>query len=113
MDWVFYNDQHKGNESTQANERTFEAWTRTSLGCIVSGVLIARFNLFMDKSHIGALCYVAIGALCVLISSYRYYHVFHLLQRGHFQPNKWGILVLSVFTFVATLISLFLVLLEL
>jgi putative membrane protein len=66
-----------------ANERTFLAWTRTSLGIFAFGCAVARFGGSNDtqktfdemKPIISGLILIACGIITLFYSIYRYYRI--------------------------------------
>ena len=89
----------------QANERTFLAWLRTSIGLIGFGFAIARFSLFLrelqssvtgqDKathsffsSQTIGVGLVIIGIILVALSAWRYNQVLWQIERGDYRPSR-------------------------
>ena len=72
-----------------ANERTFLAWVRTSIGVIAFGFLVERFDLFLafatpeaiihkiaiprsEFGHVAGLVLIILGMVMILISAIRF-----------------------------------------
>jgi uncharacterized membrane protein YidH (DUF202 family) len=106
-----------------ANERTFLAWIRTSIGIMAFGFVVEKFALFLEKmsyyfgksnlqeapSSFGAssvigIVLVAMGALMGLLSFGRYKKVEREIDEDNYQPSllldilvAMGILAIGVF----------------
>eukprot|EP01087_Luapelamoeba_hula_P007650 TRINITY_DN1868_c0_g1_i1.p1 TRINITY_DN1868_c0_g1~~TRINITY_DN1868_c0_g1_i1.p1 ORF type:complete len:157 (-),score=26.71 TRINITY_DN1868_c0_g1_i1:14-484(-) len=91
-----------------ANERTFLAWLRTSLGCIGLGVAVAKISL-TKYGQLAGLTFISVGAIFLLYSSYRYFTVLGLLNQGLFQVNKFGVGLIVVMAIIATIVSFIIV----
>lgn len=89
----------------QANERTFLAWLRTSIGLIGFGLAIARFSLFLRQfqatvtqqevssppffnSETLGLSLVVFGIAVIPLAAWRYNRVFWQIERGDYRPNR-------------------------
>jgi uncharacterized membrane protein YidH (DUF202 family) len=91
-----------------ANERTFLAWIRTSIGIMAFGFVVEKFALFIDKisyflgkghisevtphsslgySSIFGIILVAMGALMGLLSYARYKKVEREIDEDTYQPS--------------------------
>lgn len=90
-----------------ANERTFLAWTRTSIGIMAFGFVVEKFSLFvkematfLGKPHIentphilqGAssifgIALVALGALICLLAFIKYKMIFNQIEDKDFKPS--------------------------
>jgi putative membrane protein len=72
-----------------ANERTFLAWVRTSIGVIAFGFLVARFDLYLsimapqalqnkitvptgEFGHVAGLVLIVLGIAIMLVAAYRF-----------------------------------------
>ena len=76
-----------------ANERTFLAWTRTSLGIFGFGCAVARFggsnkmqttskhHYYETKPIMSGLLLIACGIMTLLYGIYRYYRINHQIMR--------------------------------
>jgi putative membrane protein len=79
--------QNFGDHS--ANERTFLAWVRTSIGVIAFGFLVARFDLYLsimapqalqnkitvptgEFGHVAGLVLIVLGIAIMLVAAYRF-----------------------------------------
>lgn len=107
-----------------ANERTFLAWVRTSIGIMAFGFVVEKFAIFMRKlayflgkaelskslpvssgySTIFGIMLVALGALMGLLAFIRYKKVESEISRNTYQPSllldilvAMGILVIGIF----------------
>ena len=101
------NNQHVLNNSGStardhlANERTYLAWTRTSLSLIGASIGLLKWQplkLQTEGYLIGIL-----GCTAFITSTWRYFHVQHLLLEGKFEPNVISILL--VMSCVAVVIA--------
>jgi len=101
------NNQHILNNSGStardhlANERTYLAWTRTSLSLIGASIGLLKWQplkLQTEGYLIGIL-----GCTAFVTSTWRYFHVQHLLLEGKFEPNVISILL--VMSCVAVVIA--------
>lgn len=91
-----------------ANERTFLAWIRTSIGVMAFGFVVEKFALFikqmslvLEKSNIGnalppshgysaivGIFLVALGTLMVPLSYVRYKKVEKQINTGAYEPSS-------------------------
>ena len=73
-----------------ANERTYLAWIRTSLALIAASIVLLKWEteLQIEGYLIGIL-----GVVAFCTSTWRYFHVQHLLLEGRFEPNICSILL--------------------
>ena len=72
-----------------ANERTFLAWVRTSIGVIAFGFLVERFDLYLafavpeavknkiavtqnEFGHVAGLVLIVLGILMILVAAFRF-----------------------------------------
>ena len=98
-----------------ANERTFLAWVRTSIGIMAFGFVVVKFTLFVkqlayllhqnepvQKGYSGmiGIALVAFGAIIGLFAFFRYLHVEKQLQQGYFRSSKILSIILAVFIFL-------------
>lgn len=104
-----------------ANERTFLAWVRTSIGIMAFGFVLVKFSLFMRQltallekkplhagygfSAIAGIIIVATGTLAVVLGWLRYLHAFKYIQQGRYGHST---VVLSVLTGFILLMGLLL-----
>eukprot|EP01090_Pellita_catalonica_P018233 TRINITY_DN580_c0_g1_i1.p1 TRINITY_DN580_c0_g1~~TRINITY_DN580_c0_g1_i1.p1 ORF type:complete len:141 (+),score=7.28 TRINITY_DN580_c0_g1_i1:40-462(+) len=89
-----------------ALQRTWQAWVRTALTYIGVGVLIAKLELISDHSQLGGITFVLCGLLLLLYSTWRYYYVDYLLQRGHFRKNQIGVILVTILLLSAAIITI-------
>ena len=105
-----------------ANERTFLAWTRTSIGIMAFGFVVEKFSLFikematfLGKAHIdntphylqGAssifgIALVALGALICLLAFFKYKMIFNQIEDETVKPSM-KLNILLTFFHVSTL----------
>ncbi|KAI9145521.1 hypothetical protein BKA69DRAFT_1121353 [Paraphysoderma sedebokerense] len=88
-----------------ANERTFLAWVRSSLGAVVVGIAVVQiFRVSRDEQNaarygkpLGA-TFIAIGILFLLIAIMRYFQVQKWLIEGQFPATRWDVILTTVAT---------------
>lgn len=112
----------KGKASDHlANERTFLAWIRTSIGIMGFGFVVVKFSLFMREvtaalngkpleerpgySHEIGILLVALGAITILTSYIRYHRSKKELDLGTYHQST---LSLKIITALILLISILL-----
>ena len=113
----------QGNASDHlANERTFLAWMRTSIGIMAFGFVVVKFSLFVKQislilgkenvihskgySGIVGIILVAVGTITAVLSYMRYRRSEKQLNDGYYQHSSLLITVLTAFIF---LVSVFLI----
>lgn len=113
----------KGNASDHlANERTFLAWVRTSIGIMAFGFVVEKFSLFVKQislilgkenvihqtgySGILGIVLVAVGTVTSVLSYIRYKHSEKQLNEGEYKHSSLLLTVLTAFIF---LVSVFLI----
>ncbi len=100
--------ERKGNRSDHmANERTFLAWIRTSIGIMAFGFVVEKFALFIDRislfleksdirnaapvssgySKLFAVALVVLGALMGMLSFIRYKKVEKEIEEDTYRPS--------------------------
>jgi inner membrane protein YidH len=81
-----------------ANERTFLAWTRTSLALVAGAVAVHSPLLDLSQpAAIGlSIWLLVLAALCVQQGWYRWRHVELALRTGRLMPGFGGALVLTI-----------------
>lgn len=105
-----------------ANERTYLAWIRTSIGIMVFGFVVVKFSIFVRQvslllgenhpiqpkkySAVLGLSFVILGAIVTIFSYLRYQHSKKQLEMGIYQQSSLLIKLITLFIF---LVSLFLV----
>jgi putative membrane protein len=118
-------DEHKmhGNPSDHlANERTFLAWVRTSIGIMAFGFVVVKFSLFVKQislilgketvihqtgySGILGIVLVAVGTVTSVLSYIRYKQSEKQLNEGNYKHSS---LLLTVLTAFILLVSIFLI----
>lgn len=107
----------------QANERTFLAWLRTSIGLIGFGFAIARFGLFLRElqssvtgkeapthsfisSQTMGIGLVIIGIILIALSAWRYNQVYWQIERGDYRPNRLIIWITAGIVIVVGVVSI-------
>jgi putative membrane protein len=55
-----------------ANERTFLAWVRTSIGIVGFGFLITRFDIHSQIAHIAGLLLIVLGTAMIGVAAWRF-----------------------------------------
>jgi putative membrane protein len=100
--------------NTYANERTFLAWSRTSLALVATGIaatqLLPRFNDLPGGRRIIGLPLIALGALLALVSYRRWYRNERAMRLGEPLPPSNLSLVLAVGIAVIAVIAVTVVL---
>jgi len=117
-------DQKKqGNPSDHlANERTFLAWIRTSIGIMVFGFVVVKFSLFVKQislileketvihqtgySGIVGIVLVAVGTVTAVLSYMRYKQSEQQLNTGNYKHSS---ILITVLTSFILLVSIFLI----
>jgi putative membrane protein len=117
-------EEKKANNANDhlANERTFLAWIRTSIGIMAFGFVVVKFSLFVKQislilgkenvihskgySGIVGIVLVAVGTVTALLSYMRYKHSEKQLNEGDYKHSSVLITTLTAFIF---LISVFLI----
>lgn len=104
---------HKGSPGDHlANERTFLAWVRTSIGLMASGFAVAKFTLFVKQitysvrkeampspgySSILGILLVGIGALLGLLAFLRYRRLEKQLENATYSSSRSLTVFLTLF----------------
>ena len=116
-------DKKQGNPGDHlANERTFLAWIRTSIGIMAFGFVVEKFSLFVKQislilgktnivpqkgySGIVGIVLVAVGTITAVLSYIHYKHSEKQLNEGRYKHSSVLITVLTAFIF---LVSVFLI----
>jgi putative membrane protein len=105
-----------------ANERTFLAWIRTSIGVMAFGFVVVKFSLFIKQislilgkeniiqqkgySGIVGILLVAVGTVTAVLSYVRYRYSEKQLNEGYYKHSS---LLITVLTSFILLISVFLI----
>lgn len=105
-----------------ANERTFLAWMRTSIGIMAFGFVVVKFSLFVKQislilgkadiihskgySGILGIVLVAVGTVTSVLSYIHYKHSEKQIDSGDYKHSSILITVLIAFIF---LVSIFLI----
>ena len=90
-----------------ANERTFLAWLRTSIGVLALAAAIARFGPEAQARDKVAVAVTGIlGLLILIIGTRRYYQVSRDLERGRFEISRRTPLLVGGAVAVAALVVL-------
>lgn len=113
----------QGNPSDHlANERTFLAWIRTSIGIMAFGFVVVKFSLFVKQislilgkeniiqskgySGIMGIALVAVGSLTAIFSYTRYKQTEKQISNGNYKQSS---LLITILTALIFLVSVFLV----
>jgi len=105
-----------------ANERTFLAWMRTSIGIMAFGFVVVKFSFFLKQisiilgkgivnqskgySSVAGIILVIVGATTAVLSFIRYKKTERQLSAGSYQPSSLLMSFLTAFIFG---VSIFLV----
>ena len=93
----FVRNQDSTARDHLANERTYLAWVRTSLGFVGLGLFISKLiEAGRLLTEVAGFCLVLYGAAGLVYAIVRYERVAHLLLRGEFRVAKRGPFVLGV-----------------
>jgi len=117
----------KGNTTDHlANERTFLAWMRTSVGLMVFGFVVVKFSLFVKQislllgkenviqnrgySAIVGIVLVAVGTLTSILSYLRYRQTEKQINEGFYRHSSFLLTVITAFIFfVSVLLIVYLI----
>jgi len=111
----------QGNASDHlANERTFLAWIRTSIGIMAFGFVVVKFSLFVKQislilgkgnviqnrgySAIVGIVLVAVGTITSFLSYIRYKQTEKQLNEGYYTHSSLLITVLTAFIFLVSVL---------
>lgn len=111
----------RGNPSDHlANERTFLAWMRTSVGIMAFGFVVVKFSLFVRQislilgktnimqnrgySTIVGIVLVAVGTVTSILSYIRYRQTEKQLREGDYDHSSLLITVLTAFIFLVSVL---------
>ena len=105
-----------------ANERTFLAWIRTSIGIMGFGFVVVKFSLFTREisaalgagrkmpqpgySHLIGVMLVALGGIIILFSYYRYLTTQQQLDRGVYYHSNFFAKLTTGFIFLICIVLL-------
>jgi putative membrane protein len=109
-----------------ANERTFLAWLRTSIGIMAFGFVVVKFSLFVKQislllnkqtltpskgySALLGIVLVLIGAITGILAYVRYKNVEKQLKEGDYKHSSVLITIITSLVFlVSTLLILYLI----
>jgi putative membrane protein len=56
-----------------ANERTFLAWVRTSIGILGFGFLVTRFDVHSAIAHISGIILIVLGTAMIGVAAWRFH----------------------------------------
>jgi putative membrane protein len=101
-----------------ANERTFLAWVRTSIGIMAFGFVVVKFSLFVRQisivlgretviqsrgySAIIGIILVAVGTITSVLSYLRYRQTERQLKEGEYRHSSLIITILTAFIFLVS-----------
>jgi len=114
-------EEKRNNASDHlANERTFLAWIRTSIGIMAFGFVVVKFSLFVKQismilgkeniihskgySGILGIVLVAVGTVTAVLSYVRYINSEKQLNEGYYKHSSLLITVLTTFIFLVSII---------
>jgi putative membrane protein len=99
-----------------ANERTFLAWIRTSIGIMGFGFVVVKFSLFTREisvalgaarkmpqpgySHLIGIMLVALGGLIIVLSYFRYITTQKQIDRGVYYHSDLFAKMTTIFIFM-------------
>src|SRR5579863_7274265 len=105
-----------------ANERTFLAWTRTSIGVMAFGFVVVKFSLFLKQisiilgkgledqskgySSVAGIVLVIMGAIVAVLSYIRYKKTEKQLDAGYYKHSS---LLMTILTAFILSVSIFLI----
>lgn len=103
-----------------ANERTFLAWIRTSIGIMAFGFVVVKFSLFVKQismilgkenviqnrgySAIAGIILVAVGTVTSVLSYIRYRQTTRQLKEGYYEHSSLLITVITAFIFLVSVL---------
>ena len=113
----------QGNASDHlANERTFLAWVRTSIGIMAFGFVVVKFSLFLKQislilgkgivdqskgySSVAGIVLVIVGAIAAMLSYIRYKKTEKQLEAGSYEHSSLLMAIVTAFIFI---VSVFLI----
>lgn len=110
--------KHGSASDHLANERTFLAWIRTSIGIMAFGFVVVKFSLFVKQismilgkgnaiqnrgySAIVGIILVAVGTVTSVLSYMRYRQTAKQLKEGEYTHSSLLITVLTAFIFLVS-----------
>lgn len=114
-------EEKRNNASDHlANERTFLAWIRTSIGIMAFGFVVVKFSLFVKQismilgkeniihskgySGILGIVLVAVGTVTAVLSYVRYINSEKQLNEGYYKHSSLLITVLTTFIFLVSVL---------
>jgi putative membrane protein len=105
-----------------ANERTFLAWIRTSIGIMGFGFVVVKFSLFTREismalgaessrpqpgySHLIGIMLVALGGLVIVFSYFRYLATQKQIDRGVYYQSDFFAKATTIFIFLICVVLL-------
>jgi putative membrane protein len=117
----------QGNASDHlANERTFLAWIRTSIGIMAFGFVVVKFSLFLKQisiilgkeivdqskghSSVAGIVLVIVGAAVAVLSFIRYKKTVKQLDAGYYKHSSLLLTLLTAFIFcVSVFLTIYLI----
>lgn len=114
-------EEKRNNTSDHlANERTFLAWIRTSIGIMAFGFVVVKFSLFVKQismilgkeniihskgySGILGIVLVAVGTVTAVLSYIRYINSEKQINEGYYKHSSLLITVLTTFIFLVSVL---------
>ena len=103
-----------------ANERTFLAWVRTSIGIMVFGFVVVKFSLFVKQisslldnqnnivvkeySTTLGIALVCIGTITTVLSYFRYRQTAKQLNEGSYKHSSLLIILITTLIFLISVL---------
>jgi len=116
-------DKTKNISDHLANERTFLAWIRTSIGIMAFGFVVVKFSLFVKQltlllgkqnsipqkgySSIMGIVLVAVGMFTFILAYVRYKKTEKQINQNTYQSSSLLISVLVSFIFLISILLIF------
>jgi putative membrane protein len=113
-------EQRKNTSDHLANERTFLAWVRTSIGIMAFGFVVVKFSLFIRQlsillgkevtikphgySSILGIILVAFGAFTSLLAWWRYKKTEKQIDNNNFKSSSLTTGILIAFIFLISIL---------
>ncbi len=113
----------KNTSDHLANERTFLAWIRTSIGIMAFGFVVMKFSLFVKQlslimgkpgivpskgySSIIGIVLVAVGAITTLLAFMRYKKTEKEITLGNYKNSSLLVTLLAGFIFLISICLIF------
>ncbi|MET0467140.1 MAG: DUF202 domain-containing protein [Aeromicrobium sp.] len=106
--WVYRDGDEPDPRFSLANERTFLAWVRTSIGIMAGAVALYALDLPANDGVRNAvvLLLLALAAVCAVLSSVRWAKVERAMRRGEpLPPFSSGPLLTGAIVLIAVVLA--------